>query len=66
MDLDEHTEFTGSVSNLQRFLGALQIQLCEYTMMDDLQVAADFYRFCNPSRSVRDPVEGLGGSAWWP
>ena len=57
MDLDEHSEFTGSVSNLQRLLGALQIQLCEHTMMDDLRIATSFYRLCNPSRPAGDPVE---------
>ena len=57
MNLDDHTGFAGSVSDLQRFLGTLQIRLCQHTMMDDLRIAARLYRFCNPSRRSRDPVE---------
>ena len=57
MNLDEHKDFTGSVSVLQKFLNVLDIHLCHHITMGDSTIAAELFRFCNPSRVEGDPVE---------
>ena len=57
MKLDEHKGFTGSVSELQRFLDVLDIHICQHITMSDLQIAAELFELCNPSCVEDDPVE---------
>ena len=57
MNLEEHKGFTSSRSQLQRFLNALDIHLCEHIMMSDMEITAELFGFCHPSRVEGDPVE---------
>lgn len=57
MNFDDHMAIAGSVSDLQRFLGTLDIRLCEHAKMSDLRIAGKLYRFCNPNGPVQDPVD---------
>ena len=57
MNLDEHTAFTGSVPQLQNFLNALDIHLCQHITMGTSIIANELFALCNPSRVGGDPVE---------
>ena len=63
MNLDEHKDFTGSVSVLQRFLNVLDIHLCHHITMGDSTIAEALFRFCNSSRVEGDPVEAYEEAA---
>lgn len=57
MNLDEHKDFTSSRSQVQRFLDALDIHLCEHITMSDMKITAELFEFCHPNRVEGDPVE---------
>ena len=58
MNFDKHMDLAGGcVSDLQRFLDPLDIQLCRHTKIGDARIASKLYGFCNPSRAAGDPVE---------
>ena len=57
MSFEDHMDLAGTVSDLQRLLDALNIDLCQHTTMGELWIAKKLYRLCNPSRPAGDPVE---------